>query len=46
MHVMPHPLTSISPCIPPRGWGYFNAYDAASQLDLDFFIHLGEVRPA
>eukprot|EP00877_Chromochloris_zofingiensis_P008820 jgi/Chrzof1/4191/Cz14g02110.t1 len=24
------------------GWGYFNAYDAASKLDLDFWVHLGD----
>ena len=24
------------------GWGYFNAYDAASKLDLDFWMHLGD----
>eukprot|EP00282_Hemiselmis_andersenii_P017236 CAMPEP_0114117080 /NCGR_PEP_ID=MMETSP0043_2-20121206/4839_1 /TAXON_ID=464988 /ORGANISM="Hemiselmis andersenii, Strain CCMP644" /LENGTH=135 /DNA_ID=CAMNT_0001209441 /DNA_START=270 /DNA_END=674 /DNA_ORIENTATION=- len=24
------------------GWGYFNAYDAASNLDLDFWMHLGD----
>lgn len=24
------------------GWGYFNAYDAASRLDLDFWMHLGD----
>jgi len=24
------------------GWGYFNAYDAASRLGLDFAVHLGD----
>lgn len=24
------------------GWGYFNAYTAASQLDLDFTVVLGD----
>ena len=24
------------------GWGYFNAYDIASRLDLDFWLHLGD----
>ena len=24
------------------GWGYFNAYDYAAQLDLDFWMHMGD----
>ncbi|KAL4423479.1 hypothetical protein ABPG77_003612 [Micractinium sp. CCAP 211/92] len=24
------------------GWGYFNAYDAATRYDLDFSVHLGD----
>lgn len=24
------------------GWGYFNAYDAATRYDLDFWVHLGD----
>lgn len=38
-------VRSLSRCSAMRrGWGYFNTYDAASQLGLDFFIHVGEVR--
>ena len=24
------------------GWGYFNAYDYGAQLDLDFWMHMGD----
>jgi phosphodiesterase/alkaline phosphatase D-like protein len=25
-----------------RGWGFFNAYDAATRYNLDFWMHLGD----
>ena len=29
--------------VPLKGWGWFNAYDAATRYDLDAWIHLGDI---